>query len=375
MPPFVYTSAEVFDFESQKIIGSMWTCFAPTEKLRQAGSLVVGKVGNVPILVTRGLDGKLRGFINACRHRGYPVALSDLRECKKLTCQYHAWTYALDGRLVAVPEGGAEVDRSELSLLPISVETWGQFVFVNCDPNANALHVEISSLANVAERFGMDLDPNAYEIVEETTIEHKANWKLWFDNNCECYHCPSIHGNSFASAFQASADAYTYEPHGLLSVTAIEPTSSYAHENAVTTLHIFPGCHIVQQKDLMVMARAIPLAANRYQVSTYYLGKIGADTEIIAQWIQLWKQTYERSQSSRAAANQSRERSDRTLSLCKIGKHNPCTMSRMFYGPICKWVNTRHRALSKCFPAPHAIVCIAFLIGKISIWHDVLTKA
>ena len=293
MPPFVYTSAEVFDFESQKIIGSMWTCFAPIEKLRQAGSLVVGKVGNVPILVTRGLEGKLRGFINACRHRGYPVALSDLRECKKLTCQYHAWTYALDGRLVAVPEGGAEIDRSELSLLPISVETWGQFVFVNCDPNANALHVEISSLANVAERFGMDLDPNAYEIVEETTIEHKANWKLWFDNNCECYHCPSIHGNSFASAFQASADAYTYEPHGLLSVTAIEPTSSHAHENAVTTLHIFPGCHIVQQKDLMVMARAIPLTANRYRVSTYYLGKVGADPQIIAQWIQLWKQTYE----------------------------------------------------------------------------------
>ena len=293
MPSFVYASSEIFALENSQIFGSMWTCFTPLAKLNQPGSIVVGNVGNTPILVSRSLDGELHGFINACRHRGYPVALRDQRDCRKITCNYHAWTYALDGRLVAVPEGGQEIDRSELGLLPISVEAWGQFLFVNCDPEAESLHKALPTLQEVADRFRMDLDPEAFECVEETEIEHQANWKLWFDNNCECYHCPSIHGQSFARAFQSSDEAYTYEPHGLFSVTAIEPNRGFENENPVTTLHIFPGCHIVQQRELMIMAHATPIAANRYQVRTSYLRRVGSDPAVTSQWIDLWKQTYE----------------------------------------------------------------------------------
>lgn len=293
MPPFVYSSPEIFAFENAKVLGATWTCFTPLEKLKEPGSVVVGQVGKTPVLVTRTLDGALHGFINACRHRGYPVAQDDQRDCRKLTCQYHSWTYALDGRLVAVPDGGNDMDRYELGLLPISVEAWGQFVFVNCDPLADGLHAQLPELQEVESRFGMDLDPDAFEIVAETAVEHKANWKLWFDNNCECYYCPSIHGQSFASAFQSSADAYTFEPHGLFTVTTVQPREGAEEENPATTIHISPGCHIVQQQDFMVMARAVPFSANRYRVETSYLGRVGADPKIIAQWVDLWKQTYE----------------------------------------------------------------------------------
>ena len=55
-----------------------------------------------------------------------------------LQCPYHGWKYGLDGSLKGMPEfeGVENFDRAENGLLPIRVETWECFVFVNLDPDA-----------------------------------------------------------------------------------------------------------------------------------------------------------------------------------------------------------------------------------------------
>lgn len=293
LPPETYFSEAIFEIEHREIFGRRWTCFAPLARLSRPGSAVVGHVGRIPIVVTRDADGKLHGFINACRHRGYPVAEEDMAECKKLTCRYHSWTYRLSGELVAAPDSAPGFEKASHGLLPVSVACWGQFVFVNPDPRAEPFEVALPTLTEAAQRMRMELNPEVYVVVDETVSLQRANWKLWWDNACECYHCPTIHGESFAAAFLSSADAYHLEKHGLFTATAIDPKQSPSNAKAAITIHLYPGCHIVQQQDIMIMARIVPTAVNAYTVHTTYLAETNASRDAVDAWVKIWKQTYE----------------------------------------------------------------------------------
>jgi len=171
-------------------------------------------VGQIPVVVTRASDGELRAFLNVCRHRGHVVASGAGRR-ETLQCPYHAWTYALDGRLRAAPrsdrESGFETD--ELGLVPIQVDTWGPFVFVNPDPDAAPL---ADALGDVPSRLAEVLDVNALEFRFRTEFELDANWKIACENFLECYHCAVAHPG-FTAAVDVSPDAYRLEANGLVS--------------------------------------------------------------------------------------------------------------------------------------------------------------
>src|SRR5258707_7281366 len=91
-------------------------------------------VAGEPIIVVRDNRGELRAFSSVCRHRAGQIALGS--GCKNvLRCQYHGWTYALDGHLIGTPdvEGVEFFDRSTMGMVPLRCETWEQFIFVNFD--------------------------------------------------------------------------------------------------------------------------------------------------------------------------------------------------------------------------------------------------
>ena len=164
--------------------------------------------------VTRARDGELRAFLNVCRHRGHVVANgSGTRET--LQCPYHAWTYGLDGRLRAAPRSDREpgFEADELGLLQIGVDTWGPFVFVNPDPNADPL---ADALGDVPARLAEILDVDALEFRFRTEFELDVNWKVSCENFLECYHCAVAHPG-FSAAVDVSPDAYRLEAHGLVS--------------------------------------------------------------------------------------------------------------------------------------------------------------
>ena len=90
------------------------------------------------VIVIRGDDGEVRAFANVCRHRGSRLVDGEAGCAKVLTCPYHAWSYARDGKLVGVPHRHEYpgLKTEELGLVPVALERWRGFLFVTLEPGA-----------------------------------------------------------------------------------------------------------------------------------------------------------------------------------------------------------------------------------------------
>jgi choline monooxygenase len=103
LPAFAYTDAAILAAEQERIFRRSWEPIGNAADVAAPGSFLTAEVAGAPIVVTRDAGGVLHGFFNVCRHRAGPVAVGKGAR-KSLTCRYHGWTYALDGRLVTTPE-------------------------------------------------------------------------------------------------------------------------------------------------------------------------------------------------------------------------------------------------------------------------------
>jgi carnitine monooxygenase subunit len=171
-------------------------------------------VGDVPVVVTRDRDGTIRAFLNVCRHRGAVVAEGEAARAS-LQCPYHAWTYGLDGALLAAPRAEREgIDVSALCLRPASVGMWGPFLFTNPDPDAAPLPAVLGRLPELVAEAGVDVERLEFRRRAESSVS--ANWKLVSENFLECYHCAVAHPG-FSALVDVSPAAYRLEEAGTFS--------------------------------------------------------------------------------------------------------------------------------------------------------------
>src|SRR3984893_9618939 len=153
-------------------------------------SFFTAEVAGEPVIVVRDKRGDLRAFSNVCRHRAGPIALGS--GCDNvLRCQYHGWTYTLDGRLSCTPdvEGVEFFDRSTMGMVPLRVEVWEQFIFVNFDAQAEPLAVFLGEIPRQARGFHFE----GLKSVELRDYVIECNWKVYVDNYLEGYHIPIAH--------------------------------------------------------------------------------------------------------------------------------------------------------------------------------------
>ena len=187
-----YSDPAILALEADRIFRGTWQYAGHLGELQGPGSYFASATGPVPVLITLDGDGTLRGFLNVCRHRGAIVA-TDAKKRGTVQCPYHAWTYGLDGCLRAAPRGGDDpaFDAGRLGLLPVSVDTWGPFIFHNPDPQAEPLSSALGDLPQVVAEHGLDVDSLRFN--QRSHYEVRANWKIAIENYLECYHCPVSH--------------------------------------------------------------------------------------------------------------------------------------------------------------------------------------
>jgi choline monooxygenase len=210
-----YSDAAVLRLERERIFRRAWQYVARADQIAEPGSFCATEAGGIPIVLVRDQAGALRAFVNVCRHRGSLVCEGEGKR-ETLQCPYHAWTYDLDGSLRAAPRSEREpgFDKDGLGLVPVLVETWGPFVFVNPDAGAAPLAESLGELPDLVAAAGLDVD--SLRFLERSTSSYEANWKVCCENYLECYHCQVAHPG-FSKVVDVSVDAYTLEASRLFS--------------------------------------------------------------------------------------------------------------------------------------------------------------
>ncbi|MEM7669745.1 MAG: aromatic ring-hydroxylating dioxygenase subunit alpha, partial [Pseudomonadota bacterium] len=210
LPVQTYSDPDWYARERAAIFDRSWYYVGMVQSLPNPGDVILGHAGLVPVIVARGRDGSLHAMVNVCRHRGHPVCQKD-GNYRTLSCPYHGWTYGIDGRLRGAPgsEGETDFDRTEFGLITLRLDCWGPMIFVSADPDALSLDAHFPDHASIAQDRDFDLNPDTYTLHRRYHGTARANWKLWYDNTLECFHCPHVHGASFNDAY--AVDPADYE--------------------------------------------------------------------------------------------------------------------------------------------------------------------
>jgi Rieske 2Fe-2S family protein len=203
LPGRNYFDPAIFALEQERIFSRLWVCVGRADRLPDAGSYIVSQVGTESIIVLRDRAGELRAFLNVCRHRGArlcPVGQGEPpggteegqgRLHATLQCPYHAWTYALDGRLIGAPNMGRDpsFDPDRYGLIPVALHVWEGLIWLNLSPDPPALADQLGVLYSRFAHYRVG------ELARAATITYdvRANWKLVVENFSECYHCAVVH--------------------------------------------------------------------------------------------------------------------------------------------------------------------------------------
>jgi Rieske 2Fe-2S family protein len=222
LPGRYYTDPAVFAAEQSAIFETLWYCAVRSAELARPGDFRTVGVGAESVLVSRGRDGALRAFLNVCRHRGARLCTEESGTVRRaFQCPYHAWTYDLDGRLLAAPNltSMPDIDRVEYGLRPVHLREWLGYVWVSLA--ARPLSFEDTVIGAATERLGSAEAIGNYRVDElavgrRIRYDVRANWKLIVENFMECYHCATIHPE-LTEVLPEFADGYAaqyYVGHG-----------------------------------------------------------------------------------------------------------------------------------------------------------------
>ena len=155
LPGRYFYDPEIYAREQERLFGQMWTCVGRADALPTAGDFKTVELAGESVLIVRGRDGELRAFLNVCRHRGARLCLEPCGNTgAAIQCMYHAWSYALDGRLIGAPNIARDesLDRESLGLVPVHLDVWEGLIWLSLAEDPAPVTAQLEPA--LRDRFG-----------------------------------------------------------------------------------------------------------------------------------------------------------------------------------------------------------------------------
>src|SRR5207237_1831638 len=149
LPQRYFVSPEIFAKEQRIIFSTQWVCVGHQSEITKPGDYLIAEVADESLMIVRDKEERVRSFYNVCRHRGTRLREDQNGHLSAIQCPYHAWTYALDGRLVGAPhmDDVEGFDKADYSLHAINLASWEGFIFVNLADSPAPLEKVFAPLA------------------------------------------------------------------------------------------------------------------------------------------------------------------------------------------------------------------------------------
>lgn len=289
LPAKLYSDPAVYQEELNKIWYRQWIYAGRADGLSRPGDYMLTKVGNQTIIITLNQEDQVRAFYNTCRHRGAELCQAQQGHFKqgRITCPYHRWSYSLEGALLNTPNLVISDHHPNFGLYPVKCQSWAGNIYINLNANSTL-------------KLGETADPNFTVLdtwpLEKLKLGHThqfelaCNWKIFWENYLECYHCPGIHpdlcklvplykaalatdridpGAELADAVASGIESWTTT--GKAISLPFEGLSAQEVNAGHTFMELYPNQYIVAHSDYVRQVSISPLSAER--------------TLVIAEWL------------------------------------------------------------------------------------------
>jgi len=295
----IYTNQTIFDEEMEKIWRTSWLPICHESELPNALDYrCLGTFSNIPLVVVRGSDLKIRTFLNVCPHRGNKIVRAPSGNLgvaepsgnpKNMTCMFHGWQFSAEGKCVEIPrEKNGYQDRlckADVGLREIKTEVaHGGFIWITLNDQAESLKDFISGAFDF---MSVELDSEPLEIFHYQKSLIKANYKLWHETSREFYHDYLHYHNRATGMLQPGYFDRKYTPfpngHAATGLTTIAYEAYEGSKNRILTfpgmpkngwkqLNIFPGCTYSLRASCLRVSVMTPISPNEVLIELRGLG-------------------------------------------------------------------------------------------------------
>jgi choline monooxygenase len=275
-----YRDSRIQELELAAVFGKSWQVAGRLDEVREKGAFFTTDIAGEPIVVVRGEDAQLRAFYNVCRHHAAAVVPESHGCAKQFRCPYHGWTYGIDGALKGTVEfdGVCNFDRAQNGLVPIRVDTWENFVFVNLDQQAAQLSKFLGAVPELVAPLQLT---QKLRYFDRRVYTLHCNWKVYVDNYLDGgYHVPHAHKGLSSVIEYTQYTIENFERACLQSSPLSSDSKSPAgvaatRQGRAFYLWIYPNFMINAYEGVMDTNLVVPLAVDKCAVIfDYYFADI-----------------------------------------------------------------------------------------------------
>lgn len=271
-----YTDPARHAAEQARIFTKAPLVIAPSALLPEPNMAIPHDGFGKPLLVARDKSGEAHVFLNVCQHRGTRLVEGSEAVCApRLVCPYHAWSYALDGRLVGLPRTDAfpGLDKADFGLKRLPTREAGGLIWFSFDEVAD--FAEADALGHDFDAFGL----SGLHLFKRRTHDVRANWKLIMDAFLESYHVLRLHSETIGPFFKDGVSTGDMVgPHQRSAVgrdvdeAAVRAADWPTLRRAITyTYQMFPGTVLIVSPDYVNLMVLMPQAHDRVLVEDFML--------------------------------------------------------------------------------------------------------
>jgi len=288
LPGKYYHDEKIYKEEVEKIFYKFWIYAFRAEEIPSAGDYKLVQVEDESLIIVRDKSHEINALFNVCRHRGTQLCTEPTGSfiSKAIQCPYHAWTYAMDGKLISAPamkEGNGFI-KDECSLHKAHVYVWEGFIFISLAENPEPFAIQMEALLGRFSSWRM----GELRIAHHIKYELNCNWKLILQNYQECYHCPIVHPLlSQLTPVQSAQHDYSKGAviGGFMDLTKVRGSMTMDGEAAAPPVNdvsgedlqriyyysIFPNMLLTPHPDFVMIHHLTPLGPERLINNCYWL--------------------------------------------------------------------------------------------------------
>ncbi len=277
-----YFDTRIEQLERNSVFATNWQVVGRLDQVKERGQFFTIDVNREPLVIVRSDDGNLRAFFNVCRHHAAAVVSEESGCAKQFRCPYHGWTYGNDGVLKGMVEfeGVCNFERADNGLVPVRVDVWENFIFVNLDGKAVPLREFLGKVPEIVEPLQLT---EKLHYFDRRIYTLNCNWKVYVDNYLDGgYHVPHAH-KGLSSVVEYTK--YTIENLERACLQSSPLDSSRALESAISStrqghafyLWIYPNFMINAYSGVMDTDLVLPMGVDKCAVIfDYYFADISS---------------------------------------------------------------------------------------------------